>query len=175
MAKRRKSHEQQVIDTVMEACASILGGLPHADDVASDIIERMWRLDYFGWEISRVRAYARKTARGKRAHHFNRHTRSESEFGSDDAARGGFSILERIQGSTPPMQHLTFDAHVALSLAMALPDQQRDGLLILAGGGSPIDVATELKITPWEAIRLIKEARENVHRVDPFDDLDAAA
>lgn len=73
------------------------------------------------------------------------------------------------------MQHLTFDAHVALSLAMALPDQQRDGLLILAGGGSPIDVATELKITPWEAIRLIKEARENVHRVDPFDDLDAAA
>lgn len=159
---RRLPREQIVIQTVMTMCRA-KHDLPETDDLASDIIMKLWQNGGFAWELDRIRAYVAAHVRYVWITHISRKTKNASEFGDDD----DFDIFNHAPAaSTQPTQETFVMAGEALRLAYALPNNQRDCLLILADGGSPLDVAVEMGIEPWAAIHLIKEARANIHRVD---------
>lgn len=67
------------------------------------------------------------------------------------------------------MQEIEYDAGVARRLMEALPDEDRAVLEILVDGGDALDVATELRMKPKQAIQAIRRARRHAGLVDPVE------
>lgn len=57
------------------------------------------------------------------------------------------------------------EASMAMDRVRLLPDRQRNAIMILADGGSALDVAKKFGVPPWEALQIISEARDYVDRV----------
>jgi hypothetical protein len=166
--KRSRSKEEWVIRLVGRIVGTKLGsGFVQADDFASDIILELFNAGGFSWEAEEIEDFCRRKTAFMVRRYVGRRERSECEFTSD----GGepLSILALV-GATPAIQELVIDARRAWGLLAAIPRRQRRALEILCGGGTPIDVAEEMRLPAWEAIWLIKEAREYVRRVDPIAD-----
>jgi DNA-directed RNA polymerase specialized sigma24 family protein len=163
-----KSREQVVIEMVCWMCGQRLGGDMSADDLASDIIERLWASGGFAWETNEIKAYVNTAVRRRASEIFKRKTVSEWVVGENGDDLSLFDVRRFV---TPPHQETHVEAILAMALVRALPEQQMRALLILGGGGNPIEVASELGLEPWAAIRLIKEARANIYRVDRVEDM----
>lgn len=165
-AADKRTREQKVVEIVTEECGRY--SLSTMDDLASNIIVKLWEDEQFREEIDDVRAYVRGCVRNELRKRNREMPASQMERPEQDF--DGENILERLGASTAACQHTRAMALEAYYLTLALPTDQCRALHILAGGGSPIDVAREMVMEPWDAIRLIKEARLNLFRVDPLDD-----
>lgn len=162
------SKEQWVVQIVTRIVGTKAGeGFVTADDVVSDILLKLLDAGGFSWEEKDIEDFCRRKASYAVLRYLRRKERNECEFSNRDGE--GFDIIS-IAGTHPARQELAFEAQEALGLLRALPSQHRAALEILCGGGNPINVADELGLTPWDAVRVIKEAREYVHRVDPLNE-----
>lgn len=179
------SREERIIQIVNEVFGS--KDTATADDAASDVIIELWETGRFGEDFDAVREYAESRARAALTRLRCQETKTFSQLGTHQTIKrmGGEvsynGVMEECFGSAVYgywMTHHPSDAFQklmaleAIALTNSLPNDQRLALHILAGGGTPIDVAREMGLEPWDAIRLIKEARSNIHRVDPSNDDD---
>lgn len=169
----RKSREQWVIACVTRAVGTRGGpGFVQADDVASDIILMLLNAGGFLWEEEEIERFCRKKAAFMVLKHMARREKSECEF-TVDGEDGELPPLLDILAVERAMQETIFEAHAAASLLPLLPllpNKHRQALEILCDGGNPIDVAEEMGLRPWDAIVLIKQAREYIDRVGPIDE-----
>lgn len=166
--RNKQSSEQWVITLVTRIVGTKVGvGSICSDDIASDIILQLLDAGGFGWEEEEIIEFCRKKASAALVAFKFRKEVSACEF---ENLEGENFFFDKILGSYPPEQDLIVDAKTAMRQVQAIPNQQRQALEILCDGGNPIDVAEEMNITPWLAIKLIKEGREYVDRVDPIDD-----
>lgn len=163
---KRTSKEEWVLRCVARAVGT-KGNFVTADDVASDIILELLDAGGFNWEEEEIERFCRKRAAYMVLRHISRRERSECEFSLQDGEAFNIFNIVAVQRS---MQDTVVDAHNAADLLPLLPTQHRAALEILCDGGNPLDVAEELGMTPWDAIVLIKEAREWIGRVGPLDE-----
>lgn len=164
----RISKEQWVITVVGRIVGTKAGdGFVTADDIASDIILMLLDAGGFNWEMEEIEDFCRRKASYAVLRYLGRKERNECEFVSADGEK--IPIWE-LAGSVDAMQELVFDAHEAVALLPSLPTKHRMALEILCDGGNPIDVADELSVTPWDAVKLIREARDYIDRVGPLDE-----
>lgn len=169
--RKYRERERVVIQVIVSMCRGQLSYGSTADDLASDLIERVWSAHGFGWDLGSIKAYVRSAIRTEMIKVNGNKTLAASQFGDAegfDMGEGpGLDLLAFVGHREYPRQDKVIEAHEALALVASLPDNQRECLLILADGGSPLDVARDMEMEPWAAVRLIKEARVNIHRVDP--------
>lgn len=168
----KRSREEIILDIVNQESGH--SGSYLVDDFASDLILELWQERKFGEDFDAVREYVRAGIR-RAIRRAEGQLRCEVDCYARDRDRSGKIELRpidsfHIRSWTKPLQELRIEAGEALALAKALPTKQRDCLLIMADGGNPFDVANDMGMKPWDAIRLIKEAREYVHRVDGIDE-----
>lgn len=162
---KRITKEQWVINCVTRAVGT-RKNIVTADDVASDIIMELLNEGGFNWEEEEIEEFCRKKTACLALKALYRKERSECEFSLGDS--GELSIIDLLSISRA-MQETVVDAHSAAALLPLLPNRQRAALEILCDGGNPLDVAEEMGIAPWDAIVLIKEARDWIRRVGPMD------
>lgn len=166
--RKKISREQWVINLVTRIVGTKAGGgFVQADDVASDIILLLLNEGGFSWEEDEIERFCHKKAAYMVRRYTGRKEQSECEFSTADGEE--FSIFSII-GTSKAMQEICFEANEAYQLLQALPRLQRRALEILCGGGNPINVAEELGVTPWNAVRIIKEGRDYLRRVDPLEE-----
>lgn len=166
----RQSKEQWVLNCVARIVGTKRGeGFVQADDVASDIILALLDVGGFNWEEDDIERFCRKKAAYMVLQYLGRRERSECEF-SVEGDDGTLSPILTVLAVERAMQETILEAKEAASLLPLLPNAHREALEILCDGGNPIDVAEELNIRPWDAIVLIKEAREYIRRVGPLEE-----
>lgn len=160
----RKSREQLLVEVIMEECRK--HGLSEVDDICSDLILELWE-DTSPLDFDHIRGRVRSSIRWAFVRRRSRHRKTlffcdmPADLENDE---GDLRILSlAVSGG----QEIHMEALYALDLVEVLPKNERDSLMILADGGNPLDVAAEMGIEPWDAIRLIRRARGYVHRVEP--------
>lgn len=135
------------------------------DNLASEIVAKLWLAGGFHWELDRVRAFAGGCVRNM----IREMQRSKTKAFADFETEEGFNPIELAMVSLDD-PHRSALATEALAMLKHLPNEQRDALAILVDGGSPIDVAIEMKIDIRAAVQLVKDARRNIHLVANDDD-----
>lgn len=136
-------------------------GLLHKEDVLSEVLVRLLDAGGFSWEEEEIREYCKNQARKMWFRHKFRPERPESEFETEETEG-----WHRARGISLPFQEISFMANESIHILSNLPSSHREALETLADGGNPVEVAEEQGISVSEAIRLIKEARSYVSRVD---------
>jgi hypothetical protein len=170
--KPKISKEEWVIQQAIIAVGKKGGfGFVQADDLVSDILLDLLNAGGFAWGRDEIQSFCKKRATWVVHKYLYRQEIAECEFGvSEPDYDGEVFSMENLGGSVPALQPLVVDCNTWRQRLKALPDKQRLALEILCDGGNPIDVAEELGVKPWEAITLIREGREWLHRVDPADE-----
>jgi hypothetical protein len=159
------SHVRDVVAVIRSVCgASHLGG---ARDLESTILARLWRDGGFGWPLNRVRNYTLGALRLERAKGLSAKVRPESEFANDDDD----DPIRHFRGVSRDDPFISCWANEARGLLARLPNRQGCALDILAEGGTPIDVATEMGMPVADALLLIADARRNIHLLADDDDV----
>lgn len=165
-----RGHVASVIAVVSEVCAGGGKALSLGDDLASDVLAKLWRDGGFAWTLSEVRGYATASV-----HNLLRQMRaSKTKAFADHEIQGdeGETFLpfelKMVAAGDPYTSAVVAEA---FALLRHLPKPQAQALGILCDGGSPIDVAVEMKMDLRDAILLIKEAQRNIHLVANDDDL----
>ena len=125
------------------------------DDILSDILLTLYEKGAENWHPGQIFRYALRCAH-----------QSEHPF---EIAANDDDPIWKISSRTPAMQEIAYDASVARRLMEALPDEDRAVLEILVDGGDALDVATELKMKPKQAIQAIRRARRHAGLVDPAE------
>lgn len=155
---------QLVVRTVNRLCNAQRTKNSRMADVASNVIFALWRIGGFEWDMAHIRNFTLLAIR--RALWVKRATFLASEaVGFDDEDGDAF---ERLCGRVPPAQETYVEAQMALRLLVHLEPRERLALLILADGGSPLDVAEELETDAIGAMLLIKSARRKIQlKINP--------
>jgi len=141
-------------------------GTLHHEDVLSDVLLKLIEAHAFAWDEQTVVDFCKREARNIFYGNLRRKEFVVSEFEYDDTIT---DIIDR-KAHQEPMQEINYMAAESVGLLRAIPDKHRAALEILIDGGNPIHVAEELRVSPALAMRLIREAREYVMRVDPSYD-----
>jgi hypothetical protein len=125
-------------------------------DVASSSIMALWKLGGFEWDMVHVRNFVRQNIRYALMAH--RKTFLAADLDDDNE-------FHNLCGSVWPTQEQHVEAQLALRLLIHLEPRERQALLILGDGGSPLDVADELRTDAVGAVMLIKRARRKIQEV----------
>lgn len=140
-------------------------GFIAAEDIAADVILRLFdaggfRQDKYAWKTAAIREFARNASGTVIRKLIRQHSGKTNQSEHDD-----IHLFEKDMIVAPEQENVVMAAQARCALAN-IPRKHRVALETLGDGGNPIDVCDELNIKPWEAIYLIKEARDFVDRVD---------
>lgn len=168
---QRGDRERQVIGLVGRIVGSRGGaGFVVADDFVSDILLGLLNAGGFAWDDAEIASFCRKKCAYMVLAHRSRREISDCEFKSENDDGSPINVVQDVIAIKRANQELAFEAMQAAALLALLPDKHRMALEILAGGGTPLDVAQDLELKPWDAIVLIKEARQYLDRGGPTDE-----
>jgi hypothetical protein len=166
---QRGDRERQIIGLVTRIVSARGGaGFVVADDFVSDILLELLNVGGFSWDNAEIASLCRKKCAYMVLAQLGRREISSCEFKSENDDGSPINALQDVIAIKRANQELAFEAMQAAALLAMLPDRHRMALEILAGGGTPLDVAQDLNVKPWDAIVLIKEARQYIDRVGPM-------
>lgn len=144
---------EAVVRVVNALCRAQKG--PWMDDVASKCLVNLWKIGGFEWDMLHIKNFVRREIRWQLWADAKSPTRCVSDLTEEDPT----SYFEELCGSKWGEQENVVEAWFARRLMVVLEPRERLAVLILADGGSPLDVANELGTDPVGAMLLIKRAR----------------
>lgn len=147
---------EATIRIIRNMCNSVGKSSNVMDDVQSDIIFQLWSNGGFEWDGHQVRRYVGGAIRNALRKAGAAKAVLESQIGDDDS--NALSRLVKVR----PHQHTHLLAKEALAILKTIEPDQAKALLILGDGGTPLEVAEEMQLDPWAAVRKIREARAAV-------------
>ena len=125
------------------------------------VLTALWERGGFDWEAERIESFTWRFMRNAQLSESQRLTKHSPIAESLEYGEEGW-VLPDGHHSSP---EVCAQASEARGLLLLLPTRSREALEILIDGGSPLDVATEFGVTPWEAVEIIKQARYEVTRL----------
>jgi len=150
---------ESVIRFVRRRCESIENRNNRMDKVQSGIIFALWTQGGFDWDWPHIRNFVNQNIRW--SFKFYRKTALACEVEDLDDE----DSLDKLYGKAGPTQETYVEAQMALRLLRFVDPKERLALLILADGGSPLDVADELGCDAIGAMLLIRRGREKIRAV----------
>jgi DNA-binding CsgD family transcriptional regulator len=154
---RRFNPKRRQVELVQAICSR---RLVHGEDISGDVLWSLYQKRGFLWEDWRIEAFA--IACVSRAGKGERRVFEVETGASADQDPCDYRSLLHSRIVDP---ETAVEASFAMERVLRLPDRQREAILILADGGSPLDIASEFGIKPWDALALISEARDYLGRV----------
>lgn len=147
-------------EAVVRVVNAMCRAYPYASmaDVASKCLEGLWKLGGFEWDMQHIRNFVRREIRRQIWADRRSFTQCVTDLTAEDAGE----YFESLGASEWGDQERVVAAHMARRLLVGLEPRERLAILILADGGSPLDVAEELETDPVGAMALIKRARRKM-------------
>lgn len=147
-------------EAVVRIVNAMCQAYPYAsmDDVASKCIFNLWKIGGFEWDMQHIRNFVRREIRWQLWADRQSVTQCVSDLAEEEPDEY-FAILGASEWGN---QEASVAAYMARRLMVGLEPRERLAILILADGGSPLDVAEELETDPVGAMTLIKRARRKM-------------